>query len=61
MFFLLVTPMMHDFWAVPEEQRENEMQHFQKGIMLLGAALVFLVLGDETWAYALNSFRDVNS
>jgi putative oxidoreductase len=53
--------MMHDFWAVPEEQRENEMQHFQKGIMLLGAALVFLVLGDETWAYALNSFRDVNS
>lgn len=28
-FFLLVTPMMHDFWAVPAEQRENEMAHFQ--------------------------------
>lgn len=53
-FFLFVTPMMHDFWAVPEEQRENEMAHFQKGTMLLGASLMFLVLGGETWAYALN-------
>ena len=53
-FFVLVTPVMHDFWAAPEEEQQNEMVNFIKNVELLGASLVFLALGGETWGYALN-------
>lgn len=53
-FFLLVTPVMHDFWAVAEENRQDEMINFLKNVELLGASLVFLVLGGQSWAYALD-------
>lgn len=52
-FFLVVTPQMHDFWAVPEDQQQDEMTSFIKNGELLGASLVFLALSSETWAYAL--------
>lgn len=52
-FFLVVTPTMHDFWAVPEDQQQSEMTNFVKNVELLGAALVFLALGTQPWAYAL--------
>jgi uncharacterized membrane protein YphA (DoxX/SURF4 family) len=52
-FFLVVTPMMHDFWAVPEDQRQDEMTDFLKNAELLGASLVFLVIGGEAWAFSL--------
>ena len=51
-FLVLVTPVMHDFWAAPEEGQQNEMVNFIKNVELLGASLVFLVLGGETWGYA---------
>ena len=53
-FLVLMTPVMHDFWAAPEEEQQNEMVDFIKNVELLGASLVFLVLGGETWGYALN-------
>ncbi|MFC4989153.1 DoxX family protein [Saliphagus infecundisoli] len=53
-FLLVTTPMMHDFWAVPEDQQQSEMTHFIKNVELFGASLVFLVLSSEHWAYALN-------
>ncbi|GAA0197156.1 DoxX family protein [Haladaptatus pallidirubidus] len=53
-FLLVTTPMMHDFWAVPEDQQQAEMTNFIKNVELLGAALVFLVLSSDPWAYALN-------
>ncbi|QZP39325.1 DoxX family protein [Halobaculum magnesiiphilum] len=53
LFLLISTPMMHNFWAVPEDQQQAEMTNFIKNIELLGATLVFLVLGTEPWAYAL--------
>ncbi|WP_222918752.1 DoxX family protein [Natrinema sp. SYSU A 869] len=53
-FFLLVTPFMHDFWAVPEDQQQNEMNHFLKNVQLLGVSLLVLVFAGETWGYALN-------
>ncbi|WP_265107990.1 DoxX family protein [Halosolutus halophilus] len=55
-FFLVVTPVMHDFWAVPEDQQQSEMTDFIKNVELFAGALVFLVLalGVESWAYALN-------
>lgn len=54
-FFLGVTPVMHDFWAVEDpEQRQSEMTDFLKNAALFGAALVFLALSSTTWPYALN-------
>ena len=53
-FFVLVTPVMHDFWAAPEAEQQNEMVNFIKNVELLGASLVFLVLSGETWGYALD-------
>jgi uncharacterized membrane protein YphA (DoxX/SURF4 family) len=52
-FFLVVTPVMHDFWAVPESEQQAELTNFLKNAELFGAALVFLALGDLTWGYAL--------
>jgi uncharacterized membrane protein YphA (DoxX/SURF4 family) len=53
-FFIFVTPVMHDFWSVPDDQQEEEMTNFLKNTELLGAALVFLALGDQVWGFALN-------
>jgi uncharacterized membrane protein YphA (DoxX/SURF4 family) len=52
-FFVVVTPVMHDFWAAPEEDVEDELTNFLKNLELLGAALVFLALGDLSWGFAL--------
>jgi len=46
LFLTGVSPMMHNFWAVPEEQKQNEMIHFSKNMALLGAAL-FLAAAHE--------------
>ncbi len=55
-FFVAVTPLMHDFWAVPEEQRQSELNDFTKNVQLFAGTLVFfaLAIGGESWAYALN-------
>ncbi|MFH5801150.1 DoxX family protein [Haladaptatus sp. CMAA 1911] len=52
-FLLITTPMMHNFWAVPEDQQQAEMTNFIKNVELLGAALVFLALSSDSWAYAV--------
>lgn len=55
LFFLAVTPVMHDFWSVEDpEQRQSEMTDFLKNATLLGAALVFVALAGTAWPYALN-------
>lgn len=41
-FFVGVTPTMHDFWAVDEEARGDELTSFLQNLALLGAALAFL-------------------
>jgi len=41
-FFIGVTPLMHDFWAVDEEQRDEEVTSFVQNLALLGSALAFL-------------------
>lgn len=40
-FLIGVTPLMHDFWAVDEEERGGELTSFLQNITLLGAALAF--------------------
>ena len=46
-FFVGVTPTMHDFWNMEEDQREQQLIHFLKNIVMLAGALVFLALGTE--------------
>jgi len=40
-FFVGVTPLMHDFWAVDEESRGEELTSFLQNLTLLGAAIAF--------------------
>lgn len=55
LFFLVVTPMMHNFWTLEDpEQRQAELTNFLKNAALLGAALVLVDLGGTEWPYALN-------
>lgn len=42
-FFIGVTPIMHDFWAVDEESRGEELTSFLQNLTLLGAAIAFFV------------------
>ena len=41
-FFLGVTPMMHDFWAAEEDERQQEQINFLKNTALFGTALALL-------------------
>ncbi len=46
-FFVGVTPTMHDFWNMEDDQREQQLIHFLKNFAMLGGALVFLARGTE--------------
>jgi len=52
-FLLVTTPLMHDFWAAPEEDQQTEMTQFLKNVTMFGAALAFLALGTTAWPYAI--------
>ncbi|WP_436929478.1 DoxX family membrane protein [Halosimplex halobium] len=52
--FLLVSAVtMHDFWAVPDDQTQDEMTGFLKNVALAGGALALLALGGQAWPYAV--------
>ncbi|QKY19212.1 DoxX family protein [Halolamina sp. CBA1230] len=51
-FFVVATPLMHDFWNA--EDTQGEMTHFLKNVALLGASLAFLALGGVDWPLAAN-------
>ena len=47
-FFVSVTPVMHNFWALDDpEQRQQQQIQFLKNVALLGATLAFLGLGQR--------------
>ena len=52
LFFLPVTFMMHNFWAVGQEQQMAEMINFTKNMALMGSALMFLGI-KKPWAFSL--------
>jgi uncharacterized membrane protein YphA (DoxX/SURF4 family) len=52
LFFLPMTFMMHNFWAVVQEQQMAEMVNFSKNIALMGSALMFLGI-KKPWAFSL--------
>jgi uncharacterized membrane protein YphA (DoxX/SURF4 family) len=52
--FLLVSAFtMHDFWAVPEDQAQDEMTGFLKNVALAGGALALAAIGTSAWAYSV--------
>jgi len=53
-FFVPVTFMMHNFWAVPQEQQMAEMVNFTKNIALMGSALMFLGI-KKPWPFSLKA------
>lgn len=52
LFFLGVTPLMHDFWAVEAAQRAIQLVNFTKNFALMGSALMFLRI-PEPWPLGL--------
>ncbi|WP_336338851.1 DoxX family protein [Haloarcula brevis] len=52
--FLLVSAVtMHDFWAVPEDQVQDEMTGFLKNVALAGGALALLAAAGTAWPYSV--------
>ena len=53
LFFLGVTPKMHNFWAIEDPQMKMvEMVNFMKNMALLGSALMFLLI-PTPWPFSL--------
>ena len=54
-FFVTVTPLMHDFWTIQDPQaRMGEMINFTKNFALLASALMFLAI-PEPWPYSVRA------
>lgn len=52
--FLVVSAlMMHDFWAVDEDQQQDEMTAFLKNVVMAGGALAIGALAAQSWAFSL--------
>ena len=51
-FLIPVSFLMHNFWAVPEDQKMAEMVNFTKNMALLGSALMFLAISTP-WPFSL--------
>ena len=52
--FLLVSALlMHDFWAVEEDQQQDEMTAFLKNVVMAGGALAIAALSAHHWAFSL--------
>jgi len=53
LFLLVVSPLMHNYWAVTDESaRMNDFLNFTKNMALAGAALMFLSI-PAPWPYSL--------
>lgn len=54
LFLVAAAVTMHDFWAAPDDQQQQELTHFLKNVALAGGALAFAVLGSSVWAFSLD-------
>ena len=52
LFYVGVTPVMHNFWAAPPEQKQAEMINFMKNVALTGATLMFAII-PRPWPLSL--------
>ncbi|MFC7077579.1 DoxX family membrane protein [Haloarcula halophila] len=44
---------MHNFWAVPEDQQQDEMTQFLKNVALAGGAFALLAAAGTAWPYSV--------
>lgn len=49
-FLLIAAVTMHDFWAVPEDQQQDEMTQFLKNVVMAGGALIVAAVATQSWA-----------
>lgn len=54
-FLLPAAFFIHNFWTIPEKQRQGDMVNFMKNLALVGALLMLLGL-QVPWPYSLGSF-----
>jgi putative oxidoreductase len=52
LFYLGVTPVMHNFWAAGPEHKQAELVNFMKNMALLGATLMFLAI-PQPWPFSV--------
>jgi putative oxidoreductase len=52
LFYLGVTPVMHNFWAASPEHKQAEMINFMKNVALLGATLMFTAI-PRPWPFSV--------
>ena len=52
-FLIVSAVMMHDFWAVPDDQRQDELNSFLKNISLAGGSLVIASVASNGWTLSL--------
>ena len=48
-----ITVVMHDFWTMEGQDRQNERIHFLKNVGLIGSGLAFLALSTVSWPLAV--------
>ena len=52
-FLLGSAVTMHDFWAVPEDQQQDEMNQFLKNVAMAGGAVALLAVAGTAWPYSV--------
>ncbi|AJF26745.1 quinol oxidase [Haloarcula sp. CBA1115] len=52
-FLVASAVMMHNFWAVPDDQVQDEMTQFLKNVALAGGALSLLAVAGTSWPYSV--------
>lgn len=50
LFVLVITPIFHNFWAVPEAQKMMQMQNFFKNLAAVGGLLAFAAYGPGAYS-----------
>jgi len=51
-FLLVAAVTMHDFWAVPDDRRQDELTQFLKNVALAGGALALGAVATQPWAFS---------
>lgn len=52
-FLVAAAVTMHDFWAVPDDQRQEELTQFMKNLVMAGGALALAAVGHQAWAFSV--------
>lgn len=50
-FTLVITPVFHNYWAVPDAQRMAQYLNFYKNLAIVGGLLGFAAFGAGAWSF----------